>query len=64
MGHVTKETLVVIRMMANPLEGGALKETVKAVQHFLNSEKMERLGKTISDQQKHQILKAGWKGSL
>lgn len=31
MGHVTKETLVVIRMMANSLEGGALKETVKAV---------------------------------
>lgn len=31
MGHVTNETLVVIRMMANPLEGGALKETVKAV---------------------------------
>lgn len=31
MGHVTNETLVVIRMMANPLEGGALKETMKAV---------------------------------
>lgn len=47
MGHVTKETLVVIRTMANPLEGGALKETVKAVYHFLNGEKLERLGKSM-----------------